>query len=197
MSMFMLLFIFGLIILFLVVLHIYHIYTSRKRDAYLENYNFPEPIINKFKAKHSSLSDEDIALVIKGLKNYFYISSHSNGVLIMPSIVIDDLWHEFLLYSKEYRSFCDNTFGHFFHHSPNDTKLFNVDMARFLAWEKSCKLEGLSPFETSELPLIFEIDKLLKIEDGLHYDVTKERYWYNKYFEKLEEERKSNCASCG
>ena len=186
--------VFGLMVLFIVVLHINK---SRERDAYLESYNFPEPIINKFKEKHSSLSDEDIALVIKGLKNYFYISSHSNGVLIMPSIVIDDLWHEFLLYSREYRSCCDNAFGDFFHHSPNDTKLFNVEMARFLAWEKSCELEGLSPFETFKLPLIFEIDKLLKIKDGLHYDITKERYWYNKYFEKLEEERRSSCGSCG
>ena len=59
---------FGLTILFIVVLHLNK---SRERDAYLESYNFPEPIINKFKVKHSSLSNEDIALVIKGLKNYF------------------------------------------------------------------------------------------------------------------------------
>ena len=167
------------------------------QDEFLENYNFPEMIIEKFKEKHPSLSDEDIALVIKGLKNYFYISSHSRDVVIMPSIILDDLWHEFMLYTKEYEYFCDNAFGKFFHHSPNDTKLFDVDMARFLAWEKSCELEELSPSQTSQLPLIFEIDKLLNIKDGLHYDVTKEKYWYNKYFQKLEEERRNSCGSCG
>ena len=191
------LFIFTTLGLIIVVIVLVNRHQSQQRDDYLESYQFPEIIIQRLKEKHKYLSKEDIDLVVKGLKNYFYISSHSNDIVIMPSIVIDNLWHEFLLYSKEYHSFCDNAFGYFFHHSPNDTKLFDVDVARFLAWEKSCELEELSPSKTSKLPLIFEIDKLLKIKNGLQYEVTKEKYWYNKYLQKLENERQSSCGSCG
>ena len=186
-----LLFGFGFLIIIVVLVR------STIQSAYLENYQFIDIVIAKFKEKHKNLTDADIELVIKGLKNYFYISSRSSDIIILPSIVLDDLWHEFILYSKEYNSFCNEAFGRFLHHSPNDTKSFDVDMARFLAWEESCKLEGLNPSTTSELPLIFKIDELLKIKNGLYYSVSKERYWYKRKYERLEKERASNCASCG
>jgi hypothetical protein len=36
----------------------------------------------------------------------------------MPSQVADDLWHEFILFTKNYDAFCRQAFGGFFHHSP-------------------------------------------------------------------------------
>jgi len=189
--MWLLLLFFGFLIIIVFIVR------SKVQDAYLEKYQFPETVIAKFKEKHKTLTDADIELVQEGLRKYFYISSHSSDIVIMPSVVVDDLWHEFILYSKEYNSFCRQAFGRFLHHSPNDTKTFDVDMARFLAWEKSCKLEGLNPFTTSELPSIFKIDEQFNIKNGLYYSVSKERYWYRRYYEKLEEERANSCGSCG
>ncbi len=31
---------------------------------------------------------------------------------------IDDMWHTFLLFTKDYMSFCEHYFGDFIHHSP-------------------------------------------------------------------------------
>lgn len=31
---------------------------------------------------------------------------------------IDDMWHTFLLFTKDYMDFCEHYFGHFIHHSP-------------------------------------------------------------------------------
>ena len=156
---------------------------SKRRNEYIENYQFPDIILAKFTEKHKDLTDADIKLVIKELKKYFYLSSLSSDILIMPSIVLDDLWHEFILYTKEYNSFCNKAFGSFLHHSPNDTMSFDIELARFLIWEKSCKLEGLDPSSTSTstLPCMFKIDEVLKIKDGLYYAAIKEKYWYQKY----------------
>lgn len=35
-------------------------------------------------------------------------------------MVIDEMWHTFLLYTDEYRAFCHTHFGFFIGHSPND-----------------------------------------------------------------------------
>ncbi|MFZ2315014.1 MAG: hypothetical protein WAW86_05070 [Gammaproteobacteria bacterium] len=55
---------------------------------------------------------------------------------------IDDMWHTFLLFTKDYLSFCKQYFGRFFHHSPT-TDLekekitkddFELDFTRFLSY---------------------------------------------------------------
>lgn len=33
---------------------------------------------------------------------------------------IDDMWHTFILHTKDYMDFCHNYFGHFIHHLPLD-----------------------------------------------------------------------------
>ncbi|GAA0517878.1 hypothetical protein [Saccharopolyspora thermophila] len=33
---------------------------------------------------------------------------------------MDTGWHQFLLYTREYRAFCDQVAGHFIHHVPED-----------------------------------------------------------------------------
>ena len=50
---------------------------------------------------------------------------------------IDDMWHTFLLFTKDYADFCEKYIGKYFHHSPNNnteeiTKSeFEIDFTRF------------------------------------------------------------------
>lgn len=39
---------------------------------------------------------------------------------ISPSPLVDIGWHTFLLYTREYASYCQDAFGHFVHHNPTD-----------------------------------------------------------------------------
>lgn len=39
----------------------------------------------------------------------------------MPSTLADDMWHEFLLHTRDYAAFCDAAFGQFLHHEPEST----------------------------------------------------------------------------
>jgi hypothetical protein len=41
--------------------------------------------------------------------------------LSMPSVLVDDMWHKFLLHTRDYAAFCDAAFGRFLHHEPEST----------------------------------------------------------------------------
>jgi hypothetical protein len=37
----------------------------------------------------------------------------------MPSKEVDGVWHQFILFTRDYFGFCDRFYGKYFHHSPN------------------------------------------------------------------------------
>lgn len=53
---------------------------------------------------------------------------------------IDDMWHTFLLFTKDYMKFCRTYFGSYMHHNPNvDEKpmpidIFETEFSRYLAY---------------------------------------------------------------
>lgn len=53
---------------------------------------------------------------------------------------IDDMWHTFILFTKDYSDFCNHYFGEFIHHVPidEDNKLskekFEIDLTRYLSF---------------------------------------------------------------
>ena len=38
--------------------------------------------------------------------------------ILEPMLIIDEMWHTFVLYTKEYMAFSEYYFGHFMHHEP-------------------------------------------------------------------------------
>ncbi|MBS4051544.1 MAG: hypothetical protein KGZ69_10110, partial [Methylomonas sp.] len=89
----------------------------------------------------------------------------------MPSQVTDDLWHELILYTRHYDSFCKKAFGGFLHHTPamvlSRNKQNNSGLRRI--WWLACREENIDPRKPSRLPLLFAIDKKLNIADGFVY----------------------------
>lgn len=54
---------------------------------------------------------------------------------------IDQMWHIFLLYTKDYMKFCDEYFGEYLHHLPDivgqmesEQKSFETNLERFLSF---------------------------------------------------------------
>ena len=118
----------------------------------------------------------DVQKVLKGLRDYFYISkiSDSDEIVGMPSLVVDVAWHEFILFTKEYAHFCQKAFGKFHHHIPAEAMESKND-AQFsirVAWRHACKKEYIYMPDPKRLPLLFAIDTTLKIEDGFHYTLN-------------------------
>lgn len=71
--------------------------------------------------------------------------------LAMISPKVDEVWHQFILFTKEYTTFCQNILGRFLHHVPNTTytPLSEGGRARFI--EKYRQTFG-------ELPSLWEMN---------------------------------------
>ncbi|MGH8049502.1 MAG: glycine-rich domain-containing protein [Arenimonas sp.] len=99
----------------------------------------------------------------------------------MPSQVTDDLWHEFILYTRSYEQFCGKAFGRFMHHTPavvlGTSKADNMGLRR--VWWYSCKDENIDPKSATRLPLLFAIDKKLGIRNGFIYSADCKRAPYS------------------
>lgn len=67
------------------------------------------------------------------LKRYLYLTSVSHSPLPMLHPSIDNLWHEFILFTREYHSFCRACFGRYIHHSPASEceQMADAEIARF------------------------------------------------------------------
>ncbi|WP_030567868.1 glycine-rich domain-containing protein [Streptomyces aureocirculatus] len=48
----------------------------------------------------------------------FVAASARSDKPLSPSPLVDDFWHAFLLHTKAYQDFCEQTFGSFVHHQP-------------------------------------------------------------------------------
>ena len=81
----------------------------------------PYGCTERIRRHHPSLGDDDVARVESGLRDWFAVCAATGGRQVaMPSPVVDDLWHEFLLFTRDYASFCDAAFGRFLHHTPTE-----------------------------------------------------------------------------
>ena len=89
------------------------------RAQFIRSYEFPAGLLDRLAAKRPGLADKDRYLAMRALRKFFL--AYLNGGLkpvAMPSQVVDDLWHEFILYTRHYRAFCKQAFGRFLHYTP-------------------------------------------------------------------------------
>ncbi len=94
--------------------------TLNQRIRFIERYVFPVPLRYKLRAHFPALSDAQIDLIFEGLRQWFVLlARHPRQHFGMPSTAVDAAWHEFILMTRNYESFCKEAFGHFLHHAPN------------------------------------------------------------------------------
>lgn len=146
----------------------------RSRQRFLASYRLPKGVMERFRLKHPELSEVQEALVLGGLKQYFQICEAAGKRFVsMPSQVVDDLWHEFILFTRNYQHFCLRAFGRYLHHTPAEAmatpSLPSQGIRR--AWKQACRLEGIDPKTPARLPLLFAIDAQLSIAEGFVYQL--------------------------
>lgn len=145
---------------------------SQAQLDFIQSFRLCSALVARLQKKYPNLTDVQIAFVFQGLRDYFAICHKANGSKIaMPSRIVDEAWHEFILFSRDYAEFCQDAFGHFLHHHPNTplTRLTNRKNALTLAWDLACKLANLNPKKSQQLPLLFRIDEELVIPGGMKY----------------------------
>lgn len=145
---------------------------ARARETYIRTFNFPRGIFAKIIIKYPHLTQKEMELVSVGLRQFFmaYLKSGKQYVS-MPSQIADELWHEFILHTKNYQAFTQRAFGSFFHHVPaavlSNQSQSNVGLRR--CWKYVCVEEHINPIKPLRLPLLFALDAKLNIGNGYHY----------------------------
>lgn len=154
------------------VLLLWQRYRRLARERYIRQFALPRGLYERLRKRRPELELKDCALVARGLRQFFlaYLNSGCRFVA-MPSQAVDDLWHEFILYTRAYEAFCGKAFGGFLHHTPamvlSPDKRNNEGLRR--VWWQCCKEENIDPRSPLRLPLLFAIDAKLGIADGFVY----------------------------
>jgi hypothetical protein len=162
-----------------------------RRAEFIRTYLWPPGLLERLEKHRAGLERKDSALVSRGLRQFFvaYLMSGKRYVS-MPSQVADDLWHEFILYTREYDAFCRRAFGGFLHHTPGVVlgahRRNNEGLRR--VWWYCCKYENIDPVHPTRLPLLFALDAKLNIEDG---------FVYHPQCEALRQDGSGGAAYCG
>lgn len=143
-----------------------------RRADHIRSAPLPKGLYARLRLRHPHLSERDCQLVGQALRQFFaaWLQGGFRPVS-MPSQVVDDLWHEFILHTREYETWCARAFGRFLHHTPavalSGEKRSNEGLRR--VWWHCCRAENIHPRAPARLPLLFAIDTKLRIEGGFHY----------------------------
>jgi hypothetical protein len=143
-----------------------------RREAYIRAAELPKGLFDRLRKRHPGLTLKDCQLVAHGLRQFFLAHLKSGRQFVsMPSQVVDDLWHEFILYTRNYDAFCRHAFGRFLHHTPAVVlapgRQDNAGLRR--CWWYACTEENINPRSPTRLPLLFALDAKLNIAGGFRY----------------------------
>ena len=167
----------GLALLLLVLFIGYRLWQRahrRDRAAFIDAFPYRKTLDRRLAGKRPELTPEQREQVFAGLREYFHLSNDAGrNMVAMPSQVVDDAWHEFILFTRQYRRFCDRAFGRFLHHTPAEAMASPTVAQDGIkrAWRLACAREGINPKTPSRLPLLFAIDGVLGIANGFRYQL--------------------------
>jgi hypothetical protein len=92
--------------------------------------DFEDKLRSRVLAKHSDISQAEFACYWLELKRYFLMTLLLKNTP-MFSEKVDDIWHEMLMFTREYAHFCETFAGSAIHHAPHGD---SVPMPHERAW---------------------------------------------------------------
>ena len=149
--------------------------STSRREKLIEGFSFPPSLSDKLIEKYPHLSRQQADRVVEGMREYFHVCNIGRHRMIaMPSQAVDVAWHEFILFTREYKKFCDKALGRFLHHTPAEAMASQTEAQKGIqrAWKISCAREGIAPRAPNKLPLLFALDVELEIPDGFKYSLN-------------------------
>ena len=94
--------------------------TSKQKDLLESLKSFSAPYLEeklldegKFKSK------EKYQEAFTEFKKYVFLTQISTKPLGMSSKAVDEIWHQFILFTPQYHKFCDDFLREYLHHLPN------------------------------------------------------------------------------
>ncbi len=104
-------------------------------DFSIKNYNYPlspheerlrvnnliaiDPYLIKKIATQCLLSKDQATRGLNEVLRFLDLVARRDSKLT-PSIVIDSIWHEFILFTRQYTDYCNYNYGRIIHHNPHN-----------------------------------------------------------------------------
>jgi hypothetical protein len=145
----------------------------KSRENFIDRFDYARLLDARFAMKRTELGPQQRRHVFRALAEYFQLCrmAGKKHMVAMPSQAVDDAWHEFILFTRNYDTFCQRAVGRFLHHVPAEA-MHSPTLAQDgikRAWRLACLREGIDPKTPARLPLLFAIDRELGIANGFHY----------------------------
>ncbi|MDM0111868.1 hypothetical protein QTI66_06880 [Variovorax sp. J22R133] len=142
------------------------------RRRFIREARFPPFLAGKLVAAYPQLRPRDTDLVLHGLRQFFLAHLRSGRKFVaMPSKLVDEAWHAYILHTQGYQSWCAAAFGGMLHHTP--AEVLGRDARRNdglrRTWYWACKEESIDPRKPARLPLLFALDAKFDVEGGFKY----------------------------
>ncbi len=147
---------------------------AHRREAFIRSFELPRGLFEQLRKRRPELELKDCQLVAHALRHFFLAHLKSGRRYVsMPSQVADDLWHEFILHTRNYDVFCRRAFGRFLHHTPAVAVggPDKADAGLRRTWWWCCKEDHINPRQPSRLPLLFALDAKLGVAQGFRYSL--------------------------
>lgn len=96
-------------------------YLKLRRRAFVLGYCFPPALTRRLQRDFPQYGPGDLDDILGGLRDWFCIAQDGYGrSLSMPSKIVDEAWHAFILDTRAYRAFCERAFGRYYDHVPSE-----------------------------------------------------------------------------
>jgi hypothetical protein len=92
-------------------------YTTQHYFERLSNYE--APFLEEKLALTGEMASDEYTEAFTELKKYVAISKLYGKPLWMPSTRVDAVWHQFILFTRDYTKFCEEYHGQYLHHNPD------------------------------------------------------------------------------
>ncbi len=120
---------------------------ARDKLQLLQRFVYPKDAESRLRERFpfNLMDGEEISLCINEFKKYIGLIilrryekntyySHSSFPVAMTSEIIDDVWHNFILYTRQYHEFSARLFGEYLHHTPSSplSPITNAEIRLFI-----------------------------------------------------------------
>ena len=123
--------------------------------------------------------------------------------MALPSKVVDVAWYNFSLFTKDYKIFCKKSFGRILQYNPSEAMESKIKAQESIkkTWITSCEREEIIHYSPNKLPILFQLDVLLEINDGFKYTLDcneeNEDYYCVKYISEYSSDTSSSSGGYG
>jgi hypothetical protein len=80
-----------------------------------------EDVISRFRDMYD-ISGTEVEDLFRETRKFLFICQVKGVFIPDDLLILDEMWHNFILFTKEYHSFCNKHFGKYFHHLPASKK---------------------------------------------------------------------------